>query len=65
MDEDSIVTRLMGMERLTAGAWVWTDTAGLRQIQRKDTVDDLALLARAYPERKVAVPEDDDATEAA
>jgi SAM-dependent methyltransferase len=65
MDEDSIVTRLMGMERLTAGAWVWTDTAGLRQIQRKDKVDDLAMLSQAYPERKVTAPEDDDAMEAA
>jgi len=59
MDEDSVVTRLMGMERLTAGAWAWTDTAGLRQIQRKDKVDELALLARAYPEREGATSEDD------
>lgn len=65
MDEDSIVTRLMGMERLTAGAWAWTDTAGLRQIQRNGEVDDLDLLARAYPERKVAAPEDDETMEAA
>lgn len=65
MDEDSIVTRLMGMERLTEGAWTWTDTAGLRQIQRNGEVDNLALLARAYPERQVAAPEDDDAMEAA
>jgi hypothetical protein len=55
----------MGMERLTAGAWAWTDTAGLRQIQRNGEVDDIALLARAYPERQVAAPEDDDAMEAA
>jgi hypothetical protein len=61
MDEDSIISRLMGMERLTAGAWAWTDTAGLRQVQRNAEIDELALIARAYPEREIATPETDEA----
>lgn len=48
LDEDSIVTRLMGLESLTKGAWVWTDTAGLRQIQRVRQVDPLSLISSAY-----------------
>jgi hypothetical protein len=49
LDEDSVVTRLMGLEALTGGAWLWTDTAGLRQIQRVSEVDPLQLVAAAYP----------------
>lgn len=48
LDEDGVVTRLMSMPRLTGGAWGWTDTAGLRQIQRVSEVDALALLPAAY-----------------
>ena len=49
LDEDSVITRLMNLEALTGGAWVWTDTAGLRQIQRVRDVEPQALIARAYP----------------
>jgi Protein of unknown function (DUF4007) len=49
LDEDSIITRLMGLEALTRGAWIWTDTAGLRQIQRVGEVDALKLVGDAYP----------------
>jgi hypothetical protein len=48
LDEDSVVTRLMGLETFTGGAWIWTDTAGLRQIHRAGEVDPLALIASAY-----------------
>jgi len=48
LDEDSVVTRLMAMAQLTDGAWRWTDTAGLRQIQRVDAIDPLTLLPLAY-----------------
>lgn len=48
LDEDSVVTRLMGLEELTDGAWVWTDTAGLRQVQRRRDPDLLAVLKGAY-----------------
>lgn len=48
LDEDSVVTRLMAMPKLTAGAWRWTDTAGLRQIQRVGVVEPLDLAAAAY-----------------
>ena len=48
LDEDSVVTRLMAMPKLTQGAWGWTDTAGLRQVQRISDVDPLALVAAAY-----------------
>ncbi|MER8464530.1 DUF4007 family protein [Mesorhizobium sp. M1396] len=56
LDEDSVVTRLMGLEALTDGAWIWTDTAGLRQIQRVGEVNHLALVARGYhPHSALAV----------
>lgn len=48
LDEDSVVTRLMGVDEVTSGAWRWTDTAGLRQIQRLDDVDPMRLIAHAY-----------------
>jgi uncharacterized protein DUF4007 len=48
LDEDSIITRLMGLFDLTQGAWQWTDTAGLRQIQRLHDLDSLDLLVQAY-----------------
>jgi hypothetical protein len=48
LDEDSVVTRLMRLDDVTDGAWRWTDTAGLRQIQRLDNVDPLRLIATAY-----------------
>lgn len=48
LDEDSVVTRLMAMPVVTKGAWGWTDTAGLRQIQRLGAIDPLVLAAAAY-----------------
>jgi hypothetical protein len=48
LDEDSVITRLMRLDDVTDGAWRWTDTAGLRQIQRINDVDPLHLAAMAY-----------------
>jgi hypothetical protein len=48
LDEDSVVTRLMALPNLTDGAWGWTDTAGLRQVQKVREIDPLALLSMAY-----------------
>lgn len=48
LDEDSVITRLMRMDALTRGAWLWTDTAGLRQLQKSREVDPIALLSKAY-----------------
>jgi hypothetical protein len=48
MDEDSIISRLMRMEDITEGAWLWTDTAGLKQLQRRKRVDALDLLGKAF-----------------
>lgn len=49
LDEDSVVSRLMRLDDLTAGAWQWVDTAGLRQIQRTSEFDPMTVLSRAYP----------------
>jgi len=49
LDEDSIVTRLMALEATTKGAWIWTDTAGLRQIQRVADVDPIDFVKMSYP----------------
>lgn len=48
LDEHSVATRLMAMEALTGGAWRWTDTAGLRQLQRVGQVNEIGLLATCY-----------------
>ena len=48
LDEDTVVTRLMAIEGVTEGAWRWTDTAGLRQVQRLGDVDPMQLISRAY-----------------
>jgi len=48
LDEDSIITRLMGLGSLTNHAWQWNDTAGLRQIQRRREFDSKVLLPGAY-----------------
>lgn len=52
LDEDSVVTHLMHMDAVTGGAWLWTDTAGLKQVQRKRNLDPQALLAAAYALQK-------------
>jgi hypothetical protein len=48
LDEDSVVTRLMALDATTDEAWTWTDTAGLRQVQRRHEPDWRDLLSRAY-----------------
>ena len=48
LDEDSVITRLMKLDDVTGGAWRWTDTAGLRQIQRIQDVDPFSLVESAY-----------------
>lgn len=48
LDEDSVVTRLMGLGALTGGAWQWVDTAGLRQVQRRSEFDPLVLIEADY-----------------
>lgn len=48
LDEDSVVTRLMAMDAVTEDAWSWTDTAGLRQVQRRGAPHVPTLLRRAY-----------------
>ena len=50
MDEDSVIERLMRINESTSGAFVWTDTAGLRQIQRSSQLDTGALLKGAFDE---------------
>ena len=44
----------MALAQLTDGAWGWTDTAGLRQIQRLADVDPLALVATPIRRRRRA-----------
>lgn len=51
LDEDSIAERLLGLEILTQRAFVWTDTAGLRQVHRmKDITEQFknSLINKAY-----------------
>jgi hypothetical protein len=51
LDEQSVAERLLSLEDMTGGALSWTDTAGLRQVHRRDFDESemsKALLARAY-----------------
>lgn len=49
LDEDSVITRLTGLGDLTNGAFVWTDTAGLRQVNFRDGgIDELQMTCAAY-----------------
>lgn len=48
LDEDSVVTRLMGLGALTGDAWQWVDTAGLRQVQRRSDFDPSVLIEADY-----------------
>jgi hypothetical protein len=48
LDEDSVITRLMRIGETTGDAWRWTDTAGLRQIQRIRDISVEALIPAAY-----------------
>ena len=51
LDEESVAERLLGLGDLTRNKLTWTDTAGLRQVHRKN-FDDRALsdmlIERAY-----------------
>jgi hypothetical protein len=48
LDEDTVVTRLMGLGALTGDAWQWIDTAGLRQVQRRGDFDPSVLVQADY-----------------
>jgi hypothetical protein len=48
LDEDGVITRLMRIADTTDNAWRWTDTAGLRQIQRIRDIAIETLIPAAY-----------------
>lgn len=48
LDEDSVLDRMTRLERVTDGAFVWSDTAGLRQVARVREPSEDRLLERAY-----------------
>lgn len=57
LDEESVAFRLAAIGEITGGALVWTDTAGLRQVARREeleSIDVLELLKQAYRARLVA-----------
>lgn len=48
LDEDSVITRLLGLNELTGRAWQWNDTAGLRQVHRLRDFDPFDLIAADF-----------------
>ncbi|MCV3211094.1 DUF4007 family protein [Mesorhizobium sp. YC-39] len=57
LDEESVAFRLATIADVTGRVLVWTDTAGLRQVARReplDGIDELMLLERAYGSRLAA-----------
>lgn len=49
LDENSVVERLAAIEDMTRGRFVWSDSAGVRQVLRaKPIINPLSLLASAY-----------------
>jgi hypothetical protein len=51
LSEDEVAIRLSRIEATTSKAWRFTDTAGLRQVQKTAEVDRLGLLSGAYFKR--------------
>jgi hypothetical protein len=52
LDENSIIDRLLNIERISEGAFVWTDTSGVRNIARRNTyIDKMDLLRLAFSNR--------------
>jgi hypothetical protein len=50
LDESSVIERLAAIEDATRGRFMWTDTAGVRQVVRvKKVTNPLSLLSAAYP----------------
>jgi hypothetical protein len=55
LDEESVVERLIRIDEATRGALTWSETAGLKQVVRKSSVDEVAVLSGAYrAERRLA-----------
>lgn len=54
LSEDDVAARMARVDAYTEQAWRFTDTAGLRQIQKISDVDPLTLLASAYRARGTA-----------
>ena len=50
LDEDDVYERLSEMEKITGGVLQWSETAGLRQMVRKDTLEALAILDFLNPD---------------
>jgi hypothetical protein len=49
LDENSVIERLAGLEEITRGNLVWSDTAGVRQVLKvKPITKPLSLLDAAY-----------------
>lgn len=51
LDEDSLISRLMGVADQTGGAWEWRDSAGLRQVHQLASYDPFPLLKQGYGSR--------------
>ena len=57
LDENSIATRLEELEKLTNGALIYDETAGLKQVFRKKKIDRHSLLTQHYEESQVLIGE--------
>ena len=44
LDEESLAFRLATISEITGGALVWTDTAGLRQVARREALEEIEVL---------------------
>ena len=54
LDEDALIDRLVDIERTAKGTFLWTDSAGVRSIARRNEhlPDPASFLASAYPRIK-------------
>ena len=55
LDENSLVERLESLEKVTGGALLYADTAGLKQIYRKRAIAPESLLASYFDDKLVCV----------
>jgi hypothetical protein len=48
LDENTVATKLMALESLTDGKYVWSDSGGIRQVTRRTKIDQKSALELAY-----------------
>ncbi len=57
LDENALAERLERIDRLTADAWQYTETAGLKQVLMRAPIDGFAQLSSYYDDQRLSAKE--------